>query len=493
MGGPLVPARKCGTGSRKQGHGIDLGKSEWFVVPKEAGEPTPRDPVEGRDHLGIRPEEGKMTRALDLGKISTRLTRIGKKAKEAPELAFTSLAHNIDIYFLWEAFRQTRKDSATGIDDVTWDDYAVNWQDNLNTLKEKAKSGSYKAPPSKRAYIPKSKTSKRPIALPTLEDKVLQRAASMLLGAVYEQDFYNFSYGFRPGKSQHQAVHAVRERLQGAAGGWVLEVDVKGFFDAISHKHLRGFLDRRIRDGVLRRLIDKWLKAGVLEDGVVKHAKSGTPQGSVISPILANIYLHEVLDKWFVERVRLGMEGAAEIFRYADDFIIVFDNRRDAERAHEAIVKRFAEYNLEVHPEKTKLTDFRRPVGNRKGRGSFTFLGFTFYWAISRKGYPVVKRKTAKEKYRKSLGGIKDWCCRNRHKPVAYQQRKLNEKLRGHYAYYGIRGNYEALSKYLHQVTKTWRKWLGKRSQRWSGTWEKFRKIYERYPLLRPRIVHRYV
>ncbi len=432
-----------------------------------------------------------MTRALDLGKISTRLARIGKKAKEAPEMVFTSLAHNIDIFFLWEAFRRTRKNSASGVDGVTWDEYAANWQENLNNLKEDLKSGSYKAPPSKRAYIPKSKTSKRSIALPTLEDKVLQRAVNMLLEAVYEQDFYDFSYGFRPGKSQHQAIGAVRERLQSSAGGWVLEVDIKGFFDAISHKHLRSFLDRRVRDGVLRRSIDKWLKAGVLEDGVVKRAKGGTPQGGVISPILSNIYLHEVLDKWFVEEVKPRMRGAADIFRFADDFLIIFDSREDAQRVYEVIEKRFAKYDLEIHPEKTKLIDFNRPGGRgRQRKETFTFLGFTFYWTKSRQGYPVIKRRTAKVKLNSSLGKVKDWCHRNRHKPLAYQQRKLNEKLRGHYAYYGIRGNYEALSRYHHAVVLIWRKWLGRRSQRWTGTWEKFTKVLERFPLLRPRIVH---
>ena len=270
-----------------------------------------------------------------------------------------------------------------------------------------------------------------------------------------------------------------------------MEVDVKGFFDAISHKHLRSFLDRRVRDGVIRRSIDKWLKAGVLEDGVVKRAKDGTPQGSVVSPILSNIYLHEVLDKWFVEMVKPRMRGAADIFRFADDFLIVFDNREDADRVYKAIEKRFARYDLELHPEKTKLIDFNRPAAwGRERKETFTFLGFTYYWTKSRRGYPVVKRRTAKEKLNQSLGRIKEWCHKFRHKPLAYQQKKLNEKLRGHYAYYGIRGNYEALSRYYNMVILIWRKWLGRRSQRWTGTWEKFIKVLKRFPLQRPKIVH---
>lgn len=487
---PSSPHR-CGTGNREKGNGIDEGKSEWFVVPKEVGEPAPRDPMEGRDHLGIRTEEGNMSRALDLGKVSTRLARIGKKAKEAPDLVFTSLAHNIDLFFLWEAFAKTRKDGAPGVDGVTWWDYKANWQENLKALKEKLMSGSYKAPPTKRVYIPKSKTSKRPIALPTLEDKVLQRAVAMILGAIYEEEFYDFSYGFRPGKSQHQAVKAVRNRLQKSRGGWILEVDIKGFFEAIDFKILRDFLDRRVRDGVLRRTIDKWLNAGVLEDGVIKRQKGGTPQGGVISPILANIYLHEVIDKWFVEDVKPRMENTAECYRFADDVIMIFDSRRDAERVYKVIGKRLAKYGLEAHPEKTRLTNFNKRFGRGKGKeDTFTFLGFTFYWAWNRWGVATVMRKTAREKLRKSLGKVRDWCHKYRHKPLSWQHQKLSEKLKGHYAYYGIKGNRESLDKFYHTTVETWRKWLGRRSQRWTGSWKRFGEIFKKFPLPRPEIIH---
>ena len=431
-----------------------------------------------------------MARALDLGNISTRLQRIERTAKEKPELVFTSLAHNIDLFFLYEAMRRTRKDSAPGVDGVSWRDYEGNWQENLARLKEAFKSGRYKAPPSQRSYIPKPDGKPRPIALPTLEDKILQRAVAMLLGVVYEQDFYDFSYGFRPGKSAHGAVSAVRETLHKLGGGWVLEVDIKGYFDTISHQYLRGFLDQRVRDGVIRRSIDKWLKAGILEDGVVRRPETGTPQGGVISPLLANIYLHEVLDKWFVKEVRPRMRGWSHIFRFADDFIIIFQDRKSAERAHRAIEKRFQRFELTVHPEKTKLVDFRKP-GKPDGRAdTFSFLGFTFYWGKSQRGYWVIKRKTSNKSFNKSTRAIREWCRKNRHRPLKEQQRKLSQKLMGHFAYFGIRGNYEMIKRYHRQVNLAWKKWLSRRSQKSRDTWKEWAKIMARHQLPPPKIIH---
>ena len=310
-----------GTRSRSQGHGTRERKSERPSSTVELGELDPQDPREGRRPSDTEPLEGKMARALDLGNMSTRRQRIGQKAKVSPELVFTSLAHNIDLYWIWEALKRTRKDGAVGVDNVDWKTYASNWRENLRDLLERFKSGSYKAPPAKRAYIPKADGSRRPIAITTLEDKVLQRGVSMVLETVYEQDFYDFSFGYRPGKSAHLAVKAVTEALRETNGGWVLEVDVKGFFDAISHRRMREILDLRVCDGVIRRAIDKWLKAGILEKGVVTRPKSGTPQGGVASPLLANIYLHEVLDKWFVEVVKPRLKGSARLFRFADDCV----------------------------------------------------------------------------------------------------------------------------------------------------------------------------
>ncbi len=257
--------------------------------------------------------------------------------------------------------------------------------------------------------IPKGDGSKtRPIGIPTFEDKVLQRAVLMVLEAVYEQDFYDFSYGFRPKRSAHQALDSLWHRLMDVHGGWVLEADISSFFDTLDHKILRSFLDQRVRDGVIRKMIDKWLKAGVLEDGQLRRTTDGTPQGGVISPLLANIYLHEVLDRWFVEQVQPRMRGPAHLIRYADDFVMVFATESDARRVMEVLPKRFAKYGLTLHPEKTRLIEYGRTQGPRNGGGggkppTFDFLGFTHYWGKSRKGKLVVKRKTARRRFARSL------------------------------------------------------------------------------------------
>lgn len=435
-----------------------------------------------------------MTKALNLGSISTRRRRIRQKAKDAPNQVLTSLAHNIDIFWMWEALKRTRKDGAPGVDGVTWDEYAANWQENLNDLIGRFKSGRYRAPNLRRAYIPKGKGKMRPIAITTLEDKVLQRAVAMVLEEVYEVDFFDFSYGFRPKRSQHMAIKALSDQLRETNGGWVLEVDVQSFFDKISHKHLREILDQRIKDGVIRRQIDKWLKAGILEDEEVTYQKEGTPQGGVISPLLANIFLHEVLDKWFVEVVKPRLKGWARLTRFADDFICVFQKEEDARKVLAVIGKRFEAYELCVHPEKTRLVDFRHPAGRKNGQGNkpgtFDFLGFTFYWGKTQFDAWWVKRKTASKKFRRSLSEFKEWCKKNRHLNLEAQSKTLNKKLRGYRAYYGIKGNYEALERFFYEVRLVWKKWLGRRCQRRDMNWEKFRDILTRAQLVGPQIIH---
>ena len=432
-----------------------------------------------------------MKRALDLGKVSTRLQRIGKLAGEDPNRVLTSLAYCIDEHLLWEALMATRKNGAPGVDKVTWGEYHANWRENLADLKERFKSGQYKAPSLRRSYIPKADGSKRPIAITTLEDKVLQRAVAMVLSSVYEQDFYDFSYGFRPKKSAHQAVHTLQNCLWETNGGWALEVDIKGFFDAISHRHLRAILDQRVKDGVIRRTIDKWLKAGILEKGTVTYPTTGSPQGGVISPLLANIYLHEVLDKWFVEMVLPELKGWVRMVRYADDFVMIFQREEDAKRVAAVIPKRFAKYELEIHPKKTRLVDFRFPIGKSgKKPGTFNFLGFTFHWIKSRKGKWYPTRKTDRKKFGKGLDSIREWCKKNRHLPLGKQQETLNRKLMGHYAYFGIRGNHLSIKNFHYQVTLIWKKWLGRRDQRKRLSWKRFSKILARLSLVPPRIVH---
>jgi RNA-directed DNA polymerase len=431
--------------------------------------------------------------------VSTKLERIAKLAREMPQAALTTLAHHIDIDWLREAYRRTRKNGATGVDRQTAEEYAGNLEVNLRSLLERAQSGSYVAPPVRRVHIPKGDGSQtRPIGIPTFEDKVLQRAVAMVLEAIYEQSFLDCSYGFRPGRSAHQALRLVQSQTVKMAGRWVLEIDIRKFFDTLDQRQLRDIVRKRVRDGVLLRLISKWLNAGVMENGAIEYPEAGTPQGGVISPLLANIYLHEVLDEWFVRQVAPRLVGRAVLVRYADDVVIIFGNEQDARRVFDVLPKRFAKYGLTLHPEKTRLVDFRRPDrralpspdnGDVRSRpGTFDLLGFTHYWAKSRKGYWVVKQKTAADRLRRALKRIADWCRRHRHEPVRDQWTALKRKLLGHFGYFGITGNYQALHNFSVRVIGAWRKWLSRRSQRAWISVEKMRRLLERYPLPQPRI-----
>lgn len=427
--------------------------------------------------------------------VSTKLQRIAELAKAAPEMPFTTLAHHIDLEWLREAYRRTRKDGATGVDRQSAEQYAASLEDNLRSLLDRAKSGTYRAPPVRRVHIPKGDGSQtRPIGIPTFEDKVLQRAVAMVMEAVYEQDFYAFSYGFRPGRSAHRALEHLQNETVKMAGGWVLEVDIRKFFDTLDHERLREILRRRVRDGVVLRLIGKWLNAGVLEGTVLTHPDAGTPQGGVISPLLANIYLHEVLDEWFVREVKPRLNGHAFLVRYADDFVIVFAQEEDARCVMRVLPERFGKYGLTLHPEKTRLVEFCRP--DRKSDddddpGSFDLLGFTHHWGLSRNGKWIVRQRTAKDRLGRALKRVSDWCRTHRHDPIKEQWKSLGLKLRGHFSYYGITGNYEALERFRYEVTKRWQKWLSRRSQR-PMPWARMNQLLERYPLPRPVIVHRY-
>jgi len=436
-----------------------------------------------------------MTKTPDLQDISTKLERIAKLAKEIRGDRLKTLAHHIDVNWLREAYRRTRKDGAPGIDGVSAEQYAEQLEDNLRSLLERAKSGRYWAPPVRRVHIPKGDGKEtRPIGIPTFEDKVLQRAVAMVIGEVYEQEFHDFSYGFRPGHSAHQALQAFRNAAMRMKGGWLVEVDIRKFFDTVDHTHLREILGQRIGDGVLLRLIGKWLNAGVLEGLDLSHPDEGTPQGGVISPLLANIYLHEVLDEWFVRDVRPSLEGEAAIVRYADDVAVLFARKRDAERFLNALPKRFGKYGLTLHPDKTRLVQFQRPdrVGSGEDRpGTFDLLGFTHYWAVSRNGYWVVKQKTAKDRLSRALRRLRAWCRWHRHDPLEAQHRTLTQKLNGHYAYFGITSNFDGIDNFFCQAERAWHAALARRSQR-GFSWEKMRRLLDRLPLPAPRIVHRY-
>jgi group II intron reverse transcriptase/maturase len=363
-------------------------------------------------------------------------------------------------------------------------EYSENLEDNLRELLSRAKSGIYRAPPVRRVYIPKGDGSRlRPIGIPTVEDKILQRAVTMVLEPVYEQEFYDGSYGFRSGRSAHDALDAIDERVWKMGGGWVLEADIESFFDAVDHAKVREIFCQRVSDGVLVRLIGKWLKAGVLEEGTLLRPDTGTPQGGVISPLLANIYLHEVLDKWFLRDVQPRLQGKAHLVRYADDFVIVFERESDARRVMHVLPKRFAKYGLRLHPEKTRLVAFEKP-GGKCGRepGTFDFLGFRHYWTKSRKGYWVQKKKTSPQRLSRTLKSISQWCRDNRHLHVREQHRILTGKLRGHANYFGVAGNSRALSAVRNWTLGIWRKWLSRRNNR-PMQWERFNAVLKCYPL----------
>jgi RNA-directed DNA polymerase len=438
-------------------------------------------------------QEGKTERGSDLVPVSTRLLRIAELARKSPDMVFLTLAHHVDEAFLIEAFARTRKDGAPGVDGVTAGEYEVTLRANLGSLLERFKSGTYKAPPVRRKHIPKGDGTKtRPIGIPTFEDKILQRGVAMLLEAVYEQDFLDCSYGFRPGRSAHQALERLWDGLSAMGGGWVLEVDIKGFFDTLDHQHLRDILDQRVRDGVVRRTINKWLKAGVLEDGSLSFPEAGTPQGGVISPILANLYLHHVLDTWYERDVKPRLEGESFLVRYADDFVIVFATKADADRVYNVLPKRFGKHGLTLHPEKTKLVPFscppRTPGGGRPG--TFDLLGFTHFWGRSRQGGWVVKRKTAQSRLTRAIRRTYEWCRDNRTLPLAEQAATLAKKLQGHCGYYGITGNSQSLQDFRHWLIRAWFKWLNRRSSRKDRTWEWFNAQLERLKFPAARAVH---
>ena len=432
--------------------------------------------------------------------VSTKQQRLAELAKQSPQMGFTSLAYLMDMAWLYEAFQRTRKDGAAGVDGQTGKDYEKDLEANLRSLLDRAKSGTYRAPPVRRVHIPKggSTTETRPIGIPTLEDKVLQRAVTMLLEPIYEQDFYDCSFGFRCGRSAHQALEALWKQTMDSHGGWILEVDIRKFFDTLDHAHLREFLKQRVRDGVLTRLIGKWLQAGVQEDGTVTYPEAGSPQGGVISPVLSNIFLHYVLDEWFEQVVKSRLRGRAYLIRYADDFVIGFTDEKDARRVLKVLPQRFSKYGLTIHPDKTKLIPFAQPSPRAAGKGAgagpqpgtFTLLGFTHYWGRSLKGNWVVKRKTASSRLSRAVRSIALWCRFNRHQPLGEQQHTLGQKLRGHFAYYGITGNRKSLSWFRYEVVRCWRKWLNRRNRERSLDWDLFNRLLERYPPPPARVVH---
>jgi group II intron reverse transcriptase/maturase len=448
--------------------------------------------VEGRGGWEAEPEKRKMTETLRSGNVTTKLQRIVELAREDRSRVFTSVAHAIDLDWMKEACRRTRKGGAAGVDGSTWTAYATDLETNLEALATKIRSGTYRPPPVRRAYIPKASGGERPIGIPTFEDKVAQRAVAMLLEAIYEQDFDAGSYGFRPGRSAHQALEELQRRPTYWERCWVIDADIQSFFDTIDHTKLRSILDQRVRDGVIRTLVDRWLNAGVLEQGRITRPDEGTPQGGVISPLLANIFLHEVLDRWVEHDVRDRLRGRVRSVRFADDFVLLFEREDDARRVMMVLYKRFERFGLKLHPDKTRLLSFDSPgLGRKRAQRerSFDFLGLTHFWARSRKGRWVVKQRTAKSRFARGLRVIKARCREMRHHVLKEQHEAMCWMLRGHFNYYGITGNSEALARFRYEAERIWGRSLARRNKR-RFAWRRFKPLLERFPLPLPRPIH---
>ncbi len=422
--------------------------------------------------------------------VSLRLERIALQAQQYPDMAFTTLAHHLDRAMLADAFGRLNPRSAPGVDRVTWRRYKANLNENLDTLHEKLVNGTYCPQPVVRRQIPKANGKLRPLGLPALEDKIVAKAVALLLEAIYEQDFCDGSYGFRPSRSPHQALHDVRQGLLGKGIRHVIDCDISSFFDDLRHDMLLAILRKRIKDGRVLELIEGWLKAGILDGKEMVFPDKGSPQGSVISPLVANVYLHEVLDTWFETVVKAHCRGQVVLYRYADDFLIGCEWEQDARRIYEVLPKRFAKYGLEINSDKTQVVEFGRPRRSSSGRrpGTFTFLGFVHYWGKTRRGGYTIKRKTEGKRLGRTLGEFWRWCRNNRHRPLQEQYASLCAKLRGYYQYYGIRCNTECLNLVYYRVRRAWRYWLNRRGGR-KMTWQAFGRMMGAYPLPRPKVV----
>lgn len=425
--------------------------------------------------------------------METKLVRINQIAKEKPKEVFTSLYHYLNEELLTQCHHQLKADSAAGIDRITKEIYTANLSENIHRLTESLKRHSYKPQPVKRVYIPKG-TGRRPLGIPSYEDKIVQAGATRILQAIYEADFLSCSYGFRPNKSGHMALRRLNDILIHHKVSYILDADIRGFFNQVDHQQLMEFISLRIADPNIKRLLVRFLKAGVIEEGSYEPTAKGTPQGAIISPLLANIYLHYVLDLWFCNIVQKHCRGEAYLVRYADDFICCFQYRSDALRFSQALEKRLAKFKLELAKEKTKLIAFGRfAAQNRKSQGlgkpeTFSFLGFTHYCDQSRTGKFRVKRKTEASKFQMKVIAFREWIKKVRNLPISDIFRQVRIKLLGHYAYYGITDNLKMIRTFYDIVIRLLFKWLNRRSQRRSFSRDKFKQYLKLHPLPLPRI-----
>ena len=460
------------------------------AVPKAAAEL-----VEPRAGTKGNTGQSHTRRTQGRGSVSQRLDRVRKAAGQMKKEKFTALLHHIDEDLLLESFLALKRHASAGVDKVTWEDYDAQLQDNLQDLHKRVHSGAYRAQPVRRVYIPKADGRQRPLGIAALEDKIVQRATVTVLNAIYEEDFLGFSYGFRPKRGQHDALDALSVAISNTPVNWILDADIKGFFDAVDQQWLIRFLEHRIGDERIIRLVKKWLKAGVLEEGQWHSSDMGTPQGAVISPLLANIYLHYVFDLWVKQWRKREAKGKVIVVRYADDIVAGFELETDARRFLDAMRERFEQFGLELHGEKTRLIEFGRFAAERRkrrGQGkpeTFTFLGFTFICGKSRSGFYQLQRKTRTDRMRAKLLEIKTQMRKRMHASIPEQGKWLRSVVTGFFAYHAVPTNQRALSAFRHHVVELWRKSLRRRSQKTKLTWERMTELVNDW-LPIPRILH---
>ena len=452
--------------------------------------------MEGRDRLGGSPPEGAKVRTQGRGALPANLVRVNQAAHKDRRTQFTALLHHVDAASLRRAFGRLKRDASAGVDGETVASYEQNLEANLEGLRERVHTGRYRPHPVRRVYIPKSDGGRRPLGIPALEDKIVQSAVAEVLGAIYEADFHEFSYGFRPGRSPHQALAALHAGLMTQRVCWVLDADIRSFFDSVDHEWLMRMLAQRIADRRVLQLVRRWLKAGVLESGEWSGTDAGTPQGASISPLLANIFLHYALDNWAQIQKERHARGKVVIVRYADDFVMGFEYRSDAEAMRAGLKERLGKFGLTLHEHKTRLIEFgRMPATRRARRGerrpeTFDFLGFTHYCGWTRDGRFLVKRKTQSKRMTRKLKELRVKARQRMHAPVAMQHQWLCSALRGHYAYYGLPCNFRSLSAFHEQVRRLWYRALRRRDRQRSLTWSRYAALLKRFPLPRPRITH---
>ena len=470
-------------------------KVEQLAAEQSAAEPTAAEPVEPRVGTKGNACQQTMPWAQSQTSMPHALERIRKVARERKKEKFISLSHHISIDLLEDAFYELKVDAAPGVDRLTWKDYEADLERNLEDLHNRVRSGAYRARPSRRVYIPRPDGRQRPLAVAALEDKIVQRAVVTLLNAIYEEDFLGVSYGFRPGRSTHDALDALCVGIHSKKMSFILDADIRSFFDEINQEWLIRFLEHRIGDRRIIRLIQKWLKAGVMEDGVVTVSDRGTGQGSVISPLLANIYLHYALDLWALRWRRREVTGDMIFVRYADDFIVGFQHESDARRFLDEMRERLGKFALSLHPEKTRLIEFGRfAAERRKRRGfgkpeTFNFVGFTFICGKTRAGKFQIKRKTRRDRMRAKLTMIKEEMWRRMHQPIPQQGKWLWYVVNGYFNYHAVPTNARALHVFRHQIADLWRRTLRRRSQKDRMTWERMTQLVDDW-LPKPIILH---